>query len=155
MFFVRRALTFISSLFPRTKTPHPSAALPKVDEFIPCHPRHWWDDQGTPLFARCNGNDAWVTGADGGLRWWRWRVFLVVLPFFLFNTYLNKIWPVFFNTYKSWALLKYTLYLFWGLFIFCCRLLKQILVSQKTKSKCFLSKKEHWGTKVAGKVKPA
>ncbi|OLP97345.1 Calpain-type cysteine protease ADL1 [Symbiodinium microadriaticum] len=31
-----------------------------VDEFIPCHPREWWDDEGTPLFARPNGNEAWV-----------------------------------------------------------------------------------------------
>ncbi|CAK9113588.1 Calpain-type cysteine protease ADL1 (Phytocalpain ADL1) (Protein ADAXIALIZED LEAF1) (Protein DEFECTIVE KERNEL 1) (OsDEK1) (Protein SHOOTLESS 3) [Durusdinium trenchii] len=36
-----------------------SVAL-SVDEFIPCHPRHWWDDEGLPLFARCNGNEAWV-----------------------------------------------------------------------------------------------
>ncbi|CAE7655448.1 DEK1, partial [Symbiodinium microadriaticum] len=32
----------------------------QVDEFIPCHPREWWDDEGTPLFARPNGNEAWV-----------------------------------------------------------------------------------------------
>jgi len=31
-----------------------------IDEFIPCHPREWWDEEGTPLFARPNGNEAWV-----------------------------------------------------------------------------------------------
>jgi len=31
-----------------------------VDEYIPCHPREWWDDEGMPLFARPNGNEAWV-----------------------------------------------------------------------------------------------
>ncbi|CAJ1331613.1 unnamed protein product [Effrenium voratum] len=31
-----------------------------VDEFIPCHIREWWDDEGMPLFARPNGNEAWV-----------------------------------------------------------------------------------------------
>jgi len=31
-----------------------------VDEYIPCHPREWWDEEGTPLFARPNGNEAWV-----------------------------------------------------------------------------------------------
>ena len=33
---------------------------PEVDEYIPCHPRAWWDYEGTPLFARPNGNEAWV-----------------------------------------------------------------------------------------------
>jgi len=31
-----------------------------IDEFVPCHPRHWWDLQGKPLFSRPNGNEAWV-----------------------------------------------------------------------------------------------
>ncbi|CAK0864253.1 unnamed protein product [Prorocentrum cordatum] len=31
-----------------------------VDEFIPCHEREWWDDEGTPLFARPHGNESWV-----------------------------------------------------------------------------------------------
>lgn len=31
-----------------------------IDEFIPCHKREWWDEEGMPLFARPNGNEAWV-----------------------------------------------------------------------------------------------
>eukprot|EP00929_Paragymnodinium_shiwhaense_P064387 TRINITY_DN32238_c0_g1_i1.p1 TRINITY_DN32238_c0_g1~~TRINITY_DN32238_c0_g1_i1.p1 ORF type:complete len:847 (+),score=195.51 TRINITY_DN32238_c0_g1_i1:81-2621(+) len=31
-----------------------------IDEFIPCHERQWWDEEGTPLFARPNANEAWV-----------------------------------------------------------------------------------------------
>jgi calpain-15 len=31
-----------------------------IDEYIPCHPREWWDEEGTPLFARPNGNEGWV-----------------------------------------------------------------------------------------------
>lgn len=31
-----------------------------IDEFIPCHPREWWDDEGMPVFAKPNGNEAWV-----------------------------------------------------------------------------------------------
>lgn len=31
-----------------------------IDEFIPCHPKHWWDAHGKPLFAKPNGNEAWV-----------------------------------------------------------------------------------------------
>jgi len=30
-----------------------------VDEFVPCHPRRWWDVEGKPLFARPNGNEMW------------------------------------------------------------------------------------------------
>lgn len=31
-----------------------------IDEFIPCHKREWWDEEGSPVFARPNGNEAWV-----------------------------------------------------------------------------------------------
>jgi len=31
-----------------------------IDEYIPCHQREWWDEEGMPIFARPNGNDAWV-----------------------------------------------------------------------------------------------
>ena len=30
-----------------------------VDEYVPCHPRRWWDTEGKPLFARPNGNEMW------------------------------------------------------------------------------------------------
>jgi len=31
-----------------------------IDEFIPCHQHHWWEEKGMPLFAKPNGNEAWV-----------------------------------------------------------------------------------------------
>uniref|UniRef100_A0A7S1ASL0 Calpain catalytic domain-containing protein n=1 Tax=Noctiluca scintillans TaxID=2966 RepID=A0A7S1ASL0_NOCSC len=30
-----------------------------VDEYVPCHPQRWWDNEGKPLFARPNGNEMW------------------------------------------------------------------------------------------------
>jgi len=38
-----------------------------IDEFIPCHPRRWWDEHGKPLFARPNGNEAWVLLLEKGM----------------------------------------------------------------------------------------
>jgi len=31
-----------------------------IDEFIPCYPRHWWDDAALPLFSKPTGKEAWV-----------------------------------------------------------------------------------------------
>lgn len=31
-----------------------------IDEYIPCQPLRWWDETGVPLFAKPNGNEAWV-----------------------------------------------------------------------------------------------
>lgn len=38
-----------------------------VDEFIPCYQRRWWDEHGKPLFAKPNGNEAWVLLLEKGM----------------------------------------------------------------------------------------
>lgn len=30
-----------------------------VDEYIPCMPNHWWDDEAEPCFAKASGNQIW------------------------------------------------------------------------------------------------